>query len=84
MINLNIITLLIIVSAIGIKKKHIITVLFTLELLSLLIILTTLNIGLELFVGIILLCIAACGGAVGLGAIIRVTRINTVQRFIVR
>ena len=58
----------------AIKKKHALTLLLQLELLNLLIILVILYIGVEIFFCMLMVCVRACEGAVGLGALIRIIR----------
>ena len=75
---LKILTLTIILTSFGLKKKHVLTVLLSLELLCIVIIIYTLNLGLEIFFGLVMICIGACEGAVGLGCIIGLIRIKQV------
>lgn len=79
MFKLEIITMALILASFGLKKKHSLTVLLSLEFLRLLIIIMTLIIGLDMFFGLIIVCIGACEGAVGLRALIRITRIKSDQ-----
>lgn len=58
----------------GLKKKNVLTVLLTLEIFSLLIILAMILKGLDVYQGLILMCIRACEGAVGLGTMISMNR----------
>lgn len=80
MFKLEVITLVLILGSFGLKKKHSLTVLLSLEFLRLLIIIITLMLGLDIFYGLIIVCIGACEGAVGLRALIRITRIKRDQR----
>lgn len=73
MVKLQIVTVTIAILALSIKK-HVLTLLLRLELLILLLILLTLQMGSELFLRVILICVGACEGAVGLGSMIRITR----------
>ena len=56
------------------QKKHTLSVLLTLEILILLIIISTLYQGIDIFYSLLMICVGACEGAVGLRTIIRVTR----------
>jgi len=81
MFKLEILTLLLISARFGLKKKNALTVLLTLEIFSLLIIMTMLLKGLDVYQGLILICIRACEGAVGLGTMISMnrTKVSTAQ-----
>jgi NADH:ubiquinone oxidoreductase subunit K len=79
MFKLEVLTLILIIGSFGLKKKHSLTVLLSLEFLSLLIIVMTFMAGLDLFFGLIIICIGACEGAVGLRALIRMTRMKSDQ-----
>ena len=75
MLKLEAITLVVLITSFAIKKKHALTVLLILEIYRLMIIVIVLTMGLELFFGLLLICIGACEGAVGLGTLVRMTRI---------
>ena len=74
MINIEVFTLIMLMVAFGVKK-HALSLLIMLEFLSLLIILITLKLGLDIFFRLMLLCVGACEGAVGLGTLIRISRV---------
>jgi len=57
-------------------KKGSLTLLLTLEILLLVIIMITVRIGLDLFFRLLMVCIGACEGALGLGALICISRVN--------
>ena len=59
-----------------IMKNHTLRILLTLELIILIIIIFTLIYGLDMFYVLIMICIGACEGAVGLRAIIRLSRLK--------
>lgn len=59
------------------KKKHYLTFLLILEMLRIIILLTYLQLGREIFYVLLLICISACEGAVGLSALIGSTRDKT-------
>ena len=73
MINVDFLTLSILILSLGLKKNTL-TTLLTLEILRVIIIIVTLKIGTEIFFGLMILCIGACEGAVGLGALVRISR----------
>ena len=76
MIKLEILTLILLISGFGIKKKNILTVLLSLEIYRLIIILLSLILGVEIFFGMMLVCIGACEGVVGLRTLISNTRLK--------
>jgi len=75
MFKIETLTLLLIIIALGLKK-HGLTTLLLLEILCLYIVITALKNGIEMFYRLILICVGACEGAVGLGALIRMRRIK--------
>ena len=78
MIKLEVIALLLLIGSIGLKK-HALTALLTLEILRLFIIIITLIIGIDIFFGLIMICIGACEGAVGLATLIGNTRVRSLK-----
>jgi len=58
-------------------KKHGLTLLLTLEIICLLLILLFLRSGIEVFYGMMLICVGACEGVIGLRALIAITRVKT-------
>lgn len=58
-------------------KKHPLSVLLLLEVLVLVILLHSMIIGVEIFYCLMLICVGACEGAIGLGALIGLRRIRT-------
>ena len=62
-------------------KKHVLSVLLTLELLLLFLIYLSIIMGVELFFGLLIICVGACEGAVGLGSIISVTRTRSYGKY---
>lgn len=70
---LKIITLSVLFASV-VLKKHALTVLLTLELIRLMIIVLMMANGVEVFFTMIMVCVRACEGAVGLSALIRSTR----------
>ena len=75
MFKIETLTLLMIIIALGLKK-HRLTTLLLLEILCLFIVITSLKNGIEIFFRLILICVGACEGAVGLGALIRMSRME--------
>ena len=55
-------------------KTHSLSLLLNIELIVILLIVVTLTIGYEIFFGLLIVCVGACEGAVGLGALIGLTR----------
>jgi len=74
--NLAVLSLFLLIVSFGLKKKHFLIMLLSLEFLGIFIIILTLIIGLEVFLGFIMVCIGACEGAVGLGSLIRSARVK--------
>ena len=68
-----IISLIVVFVAIGLKQNSL-TLLLCLELLRLLLVIRLIVYGVELFYSLLLVCIGACEGAVGLGALVRLSR----------
>lgn len=58
-------------------KKHSLTILLRLELIILIVIILTLIFGQDLFYVLIIICVGACEGAVGLSAIISIARLKS-------
>ena len=79
MFKLEILTLFMIILCFVLNKKNRLTILFTLEIFSLLIIITLILKGREIYHGLILICIGACEGAVGLRALISMVRMKTLS-----
>ena len=75
MLKIEVLTLLFLLMRLGIKK-HTLTVLLTLEITRVLIIYKSLTLGLDMFYGLIIVCIGACEGAVGLRMIIGINRLK--------
>ena len=75
MFKLTLIAMLLILISFGLKK-HTLTLLLNLELLCLLAIVLTLILGLEAFNALLMICVGACEGAVGLGSLVSLTRIK--------
>ena len=78
MFKLMILTLIMILSSFGFKK-HPLTLLLSLEIMSLLIIIVSLILGIDLFHGLLMICIGACEGAVGLRTLIGNSRVGGVS-----
>ena len=78
MLKIEVCTLLFLLMRLG-MKKHTLSVLLTLELTRILIIYITLSLGLDIFYGLIIVCIGACEGAVGLSMIIGSNRTKIVS-----
>lgn len=76
MIKLSLTGLIVFFLRLGIKKKHRISYLITLEILILLILRGTLQIGLDVFFVLLMLAVGACEGAVGLRVMIKIARRN--------
>ena len=76
MFKLEVVTMLGLLLSFGLKKQHVLTLLLTLELFRIIIIILTFTNGINTFFRLLLICIGACEGAVGLGTIIRITRIK--------
>jgi len=72
--KLTVISIALILTSFAVKKKHVLTMLLTLELFSVLIVIIALLGGKEVFFSILMICIGACEGAVGLGAMARLSR----------
>ena len=79
MFKLEVLTLLLLLISLAIKKKNTLTVLLTLEIIRIIIILITLLFGVDIFFALLIICIGACEGAVGLRTLIAMTRINIRQ-----
>lgn len=77
MIKLEIVSLFLILICFALNKKNILTTLFTLEIYRLLIIITIILKGGETFHGLLLICVGACEGAVGLGTLVSMVRMKT-------
>ena len=75
MIKVEYLSILMLLMSLGLKKKNTLTTLLTLEILRIIIIFVILKIGNEIFFGLLMLCIGACEGAVGLGALVRMSRL---------
>ena len=75
MSKVEIMTFLIILLSLG-MKKNLLTTLLRLEILCLLIIVIMLKNGIDMFFRLILICIGACEGAVGLRSLIRMRRMG--------
>ena len=73
MFKMEILALLLILTRFSLKKNTL-TVLLRLELFRLIIILSMIMQGLDVYQGLILICIRACEGAVGLGTMISMNR----------
>ena len=76
MFKLELATILMVIISLGLKKKRVLTTLITLELFRLLIIFSMVLNGDEIHNGLMIICIGACEGAVGLGTMIRITRLK--------
>lgn len=74
MIKLLFLTYFFLILSVCLNKRHVLTVLLILELLGLLV-LTPFILGNSLFFSLILLCVLAGGGALGLGALISISRV---------
>ena len=83
MLKFRIVSTALLLRSFGLKKKHTLTVLLTLELLCLHAIIITLLLGFEIFFGLLIVCVGACEGAVGLGALVRIIRIGRTIRLYV-
>jgi len=79
MVKLELITIIILIGCFGLKKKHPLTVLLTLELFLLIIVKTVIRLGVEMYFALILICIGACEAAVGLSTFIRRARVKSTQ-----
>ena len=77
MLKIDCFAYFLLLSSFGIKKKHTLTLLLSLELLCLLIIYSVFIWNLEPFFGLMLICVGAREGAVGLGTLIRRMRLKT-------
>ena len=75
-----VLTLGLLFSSIGLKK-HALTVLLTLEIISLIIIIIIIYYGVEVFFTIVMVCVRACEGAVGLSALIRSSRSLSISHY---
>ena len=75
MFKIQIISFLLIVASYGLKKRPL-AILVSLELLCLLIVSLALTLGIDCFFGLMLLCLGACEGVVGLGSLIARRRIK--------
>lgn len=62
-------------------KKHLLTFLLLIEVLSLSIIFLSIVMGLDIFFSLIMICVGACEGAVGLGTMIGMSRVNGLERY---
>ena len=58
-------------------KKHSLSLLLSLELLTLLIVYVSVKAGLEVFLCFLFLCVGACEGAIGLSALVSLYRGKT-------
>jgi len=76
--KLEVITIIIVIISFGFKK-HPLRILICLELLCLLNLLITIKLGIDTFLGLVIICIGACEGAVGLGTLIRITRVKMIS-----
>jgi len=76
MFKVEIITFILLIICFGLKKKHPLIVLLTLELYLLIVMKAVVRLGNEIFFALLLICIGACEGAVGLGSLIRRTRVK--------
>lgn len=83
MFKLSITGLMVFFLSLGIKKKHSISYLLTLEILVLLILRGTIQLGLDVFFLLLMLAVGACEGAVGLRAMIRIARSNKLSDLLV-
>ena len=72
MIKLTIILLLVSF----IFKKNALLILLTLEIVCFVILLLVLLLGLEIFFGLLIICVGACEGAVGLGSLVGLSRLR--------
>ena len=68
---------IVMITACFIIKKQTLRLLITLEIFIILIIMGMALLGIEIFFILLLICIGACEGAVGLGALIGITRTKT-------
>jgi len=75
MFKLQIISLILIVASYGLKKRPL-AMLVSLELLCLVIVYLALTMCIDCFFGLMLLCMGACEGVVGLGSLIAMRRVN--------
>ena len=57
------------------------TFLLLIEVLSLSIIFLSIVMGLDIFFSLIMICVGACEGAVGLGTMIGMSRVNGLERY---
>ena len=73
MFEIELLTILFVIIAVA-MKTHSLTILICLELIILLIIVLTIIYGRDLFYCLIMICIGACEGAVGLRSLICITR----------
>jgi len=69
-------SLISILACFALKKKNILTTLLTLEIFMILIIVSIIIKGFDIFISLMAICIGVCEGAVGLSALIRMTRIK--------
>ena len=76
MIKIEIMTLVLVMISLCIQKKHTLRFLITLEIYCLIVILITIFNGYELFYSMIILCVGACEGGVGLGIIASIRRMK--------
>ena len=75
MFKIELMTLALLMVSIALKK-HSLTILLRLELMILMVIILTLIFGQDLFYVLIIICIGACEGAVGLRTLIRIARLK--------
>ena len=75
MTKIVVLTMIILLISLALHKQTL-TILINLELLVLLLIILSLLMGIEIFFSMILICVGACEGAVGLRALIRLNRMK--------
>ena len=75
MLKISYLNIILISVSLGLKKRHTLIILLTLELWVLIIILLLMMSGLEIFFGILIICVGACEGVIGLRSLIRRTRV---------
>ena len=79
--KLESITLILVIISMGLKKNAL-TILLTLEILVIIIIIYSFYFGLDFFFGLILICVGACEGAVGLSALICMSRTSSQHLYV--